>query len=249
MSVASILNAQISISLNENAIPHPSAMLDLDFENNQNSGVLLPKVSINDATDNSSISNPADYLMVFSPAQNDFSALNFWNQDKWENLSTETKTQQGIATHISGHIAQSVLWAAQSEPEDSFHQHGISTYTLPINNILLDHHDTYNINEYHYTIATDGMYEIICNSVITASDTKGSDIINSQVFIWKEGNKEPLTSGLVNKLSYISEINNTVSYIGSLLKGEKIYCTVSAGNDNDNSHFAVLSSFITVSKY
>ena len=93
-----VLSAQFYIAQNvgisENGLsPHPSAGLDVNFDDK---GFLPPRVALNSSTDQTTISNPANGLVVFNTMnQNDVSeGLYVWFDSQWNqvilNESTET---------------------------------------------------------------------------------------------------------------------------------------------------------------
>jgi hypothetical protein len=253
LCVLNSVKAQVAISLyNTDATPDPSAMLDLDFFGNIKSGILIPRIPISLANNSNTISNPADYLLVFSPTENDFSGLNLWNSGKWDNLMDDRKMFNTIS---DANISQAALYAIQSSGETSDHvtdAKNVKPYLLPINTKIKDSQNGYNnsANNYKYVIPVKGTYEVTCNSVITASNSAVG--ASSQTFVMK--NADMVTNIVVNKTANSADIANTVSYTDSFEKGNEISCAVgfgvwNGGEKGDRDKFKVKSSWIKIVRY
>jgi hypothetical protein len=250
LCVLNSVKAQVAINISDtNATPHSSTMLDLDFTENRKSGILIPKISIDSAKDLSVVSNPADYLLVFSPTQNNFSGLNLWNKDsgKWDNIMDNGKMFNTIS---EANISQTVLYAIQGKGEvlDHVTDTGNSKpYLLPINTKVKDSQNSYNsgTNNYKYVIPVPGTYEVTCNSVITVSNYKDKSV-SSQTFIMKNSNA--VTNIVVNKTPSSTEVVNTVSYTDSFKKSDAISCAVGLGIWGKDK-FTVKSSWMKIVRY
>lgn len=244
--------AQVSISMSglENK-PHPSAALDLDFAVNYKYGFLIPRISINNATDKSNITNPADHLLVFSLADNEFFGLNFWNaiSGKWDNILSRSRLFEII---FNAHFSQAVLQAEQSTPETATHNSDdkdTEPYILRIDRASSDSQESYDDTTYKYIIPVSGIYETVCRAEV--ANVTGIEVKTAQLFVRKEdlnGAKSYLGNTLSTYESVTTDFNISVAHIHTFEKGEKVYCAIGVGNYKSDK-YRVVSSSITIVKY
>ena len=84
--------------------PDPSAIMDIEADNNDVKGILIPRINLVSRTNQSPVTNPANSLLVFnlSNTGNTFNDVQpgyyYWSSDstKWIRLATESKDQQNI---------------------------------------------------------------------------------------------------------------------------------------------------------
>ncbi|AZA83369.1 hypothetical protein C1637_21425 [Chryseobacterium lactis] len=91
--------AQVGIGLPD---PDRSAMLQVS---SANKGVLLPSVALASVTDNTTVSNPADGLIVWNNGSGSLKETGFyyWFTSKWNRLSTNTsETSKGDGDAVTG---------------------------------------------------------------------------------------------------------------------------------------------------
>lgn len=97
-----MMNAQIGIGLPS---PDRSAMLHVDAKDK---GVLLPSIALTSATDNTTISSPADGLIVWNNGKAALTEAGFyyWYESKWNKISTASnttnKTDNGTGWNTTG---------------------------------------------------------------------------------------------------------------------------------------------------
>ncbi|WP_128330988.1 hypothetical protein [Apibacter sp. HY039] len=242
-----ILKGQIAISIkpeNEN-LPDASTILDMDFPENKNLGILIPTVNLLSYTDATTISNPANYLLAFS-TNTDTNGLNVWNPNNapasWDNLITYLKLNQIIST---SKIPQVILSAYQSTAETTDHvtdANNSTPYKIKMDYVDLDSQSGYSTTNYAYTIPADGIYEITCNTTITPTNQNYS----SQTFIGINNayNINSLLSSTVSNQPNPNEITTIDSYT----QGTVITCGVGSGAWN-SQRFKVISGTIKIVKY
>ncbi|MDR1880663.1 MAG: hypothetical protein LBQ78_06985 [Tannerellaceae bacterium] len=239
----SLAKAQVSIN-KTNTPPHPSAMLDMSLSGNSGLGVLIPRITIGHATDNSRITNPADYLLVFSPSSGttDFTGLNCWHQNHWKPYLSSGAAFDMLT---SFHIAQTVLFVEQFEPEKIPHTSGSSGYTLHLDIIKFDSQRTYNPATYQYVIPEAGVYEITCGASIESSV---AGTVSSELHI-RKNNLVSLNHNFVSRTnSSYNPMVNTVTCIEELAKKDTIHCTLNFGNWG-TENFTVKSAYMMITRY
>jgi hypothetical protein len=238
--------AQVGIG-KENTVgqPHPSAMLDMDMDTditNDRLGVLLPRIPLNDPTDRTSIPDPADYLLVFSPytGTSSYIGLSYWHNDRWIRLLNQTELYDSISRY---HIAQVILFADLSAPETNTHvtdPNNSKSYKLKLDNIIFDSQNAYNEQTREYHIPADGLYEIVCN--VTLSDV--SQNLSMQTFI--QLNDLNVVNDLVSKTSAVTV--GSVVYIAELKKGDRVCGSVGIGQWNKDT-YRVRDGSLLIIKY
>lgn len=91
MASVNYLNAQVGIGTTN---PNASSSLEIY---STNSGVLIPRVALTSSTDNTTISNPAEYLMVFNTATTSTltPGLVYWKDNSWKRLANTSELSSG----------------------------------------------------------------------------------------------------------------------------------------------------------
>lgn len=76
--------------------PDPSAMLEI---NSKNKGILIPRVSLTSATDQTTIPSPTTGLMVYNNgnAELKFKGFVFWNGTEWRSINNTTTINPSIS--------------------------------------------------------------------------------------------------------------------------------------------------------
>ncbi|MDR1257850.1 MAG: hypothetical protein LBK65_01020 [Tannerellaceae bacterium] len=240
-----VAEAQVSIGTADK--PHPSAMLDMTSPTGNRLGVLFPLIPLNNSTDRSVISSPADFLIIFSPYANGapLPGLNYWYGNKWNHFLNQTELYDSISAK---HVAQIVLFVEQITEETVFHSSrnpdGTAPYIFPLDNVVYDSQNGYNKTSKEYIIPDNGIYEITCNVVIIPQTT-GSGDYSMQTFVGVDGNS--VTNDLVS-FSAVTRVNGSATYTAVLNKGQRVYGAVGAGNW-DTYKYRVVSSSLTIVKY
>ncbi|MCX7862113.1 MAG: hypothetical protein N2449_03900 [Bacteroidales bacterium] len=92
--------AQISINIS-GTNPDPSAGLDVSFTNR---GVLIPRIALTSATDNSTIPSPATSLLVYNLGTGGLSPAGYyyWNGSQWVMLGLANHTHANLTFNNSG---------------------------------------------------------------------------------------------------------------------------------------------------
>ncbi|MDR1555557.1 MAG: hypothetical protein LBS88_00825 [Tannerellaceae bacterium] len=235
--------AQISIG-STNRQSASSAMLDMDTTiAGRHLGVLFPRIPLESPTDCTSISNPVDYLLVFSPytANPSYAGLNYWFNKRWNRFLNQSELYDSISTR---HIAQIVLFATQSNPETSPHltdNNNKDPYKLRIDNVTFDSQNGYNKTNYEYIIQEDGLYEITCNVELAHNNTKRPSM---QTFI--QINDTNTVSDLVSDSPVI--VFGSVLYVAELKKGIRVGGAVGLGSWNTDL-FTVTHASLAIVKY
>jgi hypothetical protein len=78
--------------------PHPSAGLDVDFNNK---GLLIPRVAITSYTDVTTIPSPTTSLLIYNTGTGGFSPAGFyyWDGTQWVRLITNTSSGGSSNSH------------------------------------------------------------------------------------------------------------------------------------------------------
>jgi hypothetical protein len=225
LSLSISAQAQVGISKEANiGLPHPSAILDIDMDiTSDRQGVLLPRIPLNGPTDRTSIPNPADYLLVFSPytGNSSYIGLSYWYNNQWIRLLNQTELYDSVSSY---YITEVMLFANLSTPERNTHVTDPSdkkSYKLPLDNTIFDNRGTYNKQTREYRIPEDGLYEIACN--VTLADVPIDQ--SMQTFI--QVNDSPEVNDLVSKTSAVTV--GSVVYIAKLKKGDRVYGSAGVG--------------------
>lgn len=90
------INAQVGI----NTRPHSTAALDMS---DSKKGVLLSRIALLSVTDNNTISNPKEGLLIYNITNSNGleSGYYFWNSNKWEPLNNyENEVHEDISTGV-----------------------------------------------------------------------------------------------------------------------------------------------------
>ena len=197
---------------------HPSAILDMDFADNNKLGVSFPKVSISGATTPSTINGgtPAEYLIVFSPDNNDFYGYNIWYANQWHTMLTQSVLEKKLSAEGISYVGSARL----ATPQTSYNA-ASSSYTLPID---LSTGNGFTVSGSSYTIPTGGgNYNINCNSTLGLSSAGTGNIMvmvnNASV------GSQAMISFPVGGATYL---NGSVSYSSvDFAGGEVVTCAVS----------------------
>ncbi|MDR1982154.1 MAG: hypothetical protein LBQ39_11145 [Tannerellaceae bacterium] len=236
----SLVKAQVSIN-KTNTPPHPSAILDMSLSGNSGLGVLIPKITIGHSTDKSQITNPANYLLVFSPSLGAaYTGLNCWYQGNWNQYLSN-----GAAFDLlkSRHIAQNVLFVEQSAPETVHLTSKTYGDTLHFDKKTFDSQRAYNPATDQYVVPEDGIYELICSASI-----EGSNGSVSGLFILEQNYYQPLNQNFVTQSNVSSgPVENIVTYMGNLNKGIGICCTIKPVGSTQT--VVVKSAYMIITRY
>ncbi|MDR1644660.1 MAG: hypothetical protein LBS05_02375 [Tannerellaceae bacterium] len=247
VTLPGLAGAQVTIGM-DNIVHQPtsSAILDLNPVNSgPKLGLLLPRIRIGNLFDRSIITNPANYLIVFSPYTEQTSqfGLNYWNVDRWYRVLNQSELFDSISTQ---RIAQIVLFAEQSSSETTSHNTDninvppSTPYTLPIDEVKFDSQNGYNKTTHEYVIPEDGFYEITCDVKIKL-DNSGTTV---QTFILVNGTIK--VNDLVN--AQATDVVGSVFYVVELDAGDKVKGAVGAGNWT-NDKYKVMDSSLSIVKY
>jgi hypothetical protein len=246
LSLSISAQAQIGISKNDSiGQPHPSAVLDMDMDvdiTNNRLGVLLPRIPLNGPTDRTSISNPADYLLVFSPytKNSSYIGLSYWLNNRWNRLLNQTELFDSISRY---HIAQVVLFANRTMPETHTHVtdvNNLNPYKLTYDGIIFDSQFAYNKQNDEYVIPENGLYEIVCN--VTLHDVSIEESMQTIIMI----NGYSVVDDLVNKTSAVTV--GSIVYVAELKKGDRVASAVGVGKWN-TAKFRVAYGSLMIIKY
>jgi hypothetical protein len=236
------ISAQAQIGIGESGQPHPSAMLDMDMANNRQ-GVLLPRIPISGPTDKTSIPNPADYLLVFSPytGTSSYTGLSYWHNSQWNNLLNQTNLYDSISAH---RITQIILFARLHIPETTTHvtdNHQQTPYKLPLDSVVFDSQRAYDQTSQTYIIPEDGLYEIMCAATLNVAAN-----ITMQTFICV--NQTPMINDLITQTSATGISVGSVVYTAQLKKGDRVHGAAGVGVWNKDT-FKVVAGSLSILKY
>jgi hypothetical protein len=233
--------AQLGIGVKHR--PDPSAMLDMNVPvTGKYQGVLLPRIPIASATDRSSIQDPDDYLLVFSPytANSSRAGLNYWYNGRWNTFFNHAELYDSISGR---RIAQFVMFATQSNPETTSHvtdPQNKSPYKLPVDHVDFDSQNGFDKAGFVYVIQEPGLYEIVCNAEMT--DLPAA--VTMQIFIQING--ATAVNDMVTDAP--STVSGSVFYIAELKKGDQVYGAVGVGSWI-NAKYRVAKSSLAIVKY
>jgi hypothetical protein len=214
-------------------------MLDMDITGSHR-GMLIPRIPLRDAADRTSIPNPADYLLVFSPYTEtpSYMGLSYWHNNRWNRLLNQTELYDSISSY---HIAQIVLFVNQSRPESETHvtdKNEKAPYKLPLDNVIFDSQNAYNKTIWEYVIPEAGIYEIVCNVMLDVIPG-----ISMQTYV--RINDSNAVNDLIRTLTLTV---GSVVYIAKLEKGDRVYGAVGAGSWNKDTYKVVAGS-LSILKY
>lgn len=148
-------NGQIGIGT---VTPNASAVLDIT---STNKGVLIPRVALIGTTDVTTVSSPANGLMIYNTSQTtganavDANFIYIWNGSEWSKVTTNSSSTFIPLTNL---VRRSNINQATSEYS------GVATLNTQISQIS---DGNWNSSSNTYTIPTDGTYQIgLSESVI-----------------------------------------------------------------------------------
>ncbi|SHE80884.1 hypothetical protein SAMN05444362_102231 [Dysgonomonas macrotermitis] len=212
---------------------HPSAMLDMDFAENNKLGVSFPNISISGATTPSVVNGvtPAEYLIVFSPDNNDYYGYNIWYGNQWHTLLTESVLKTKLSEKGISYIGSAKL----SSPQTSYNV-ASSSYILPINFVI---GNGLTLSGNSYTIPSGGgIYNISCSSTLNLSSAGTGDIM---VMVGSASvSSKAMTSFVAGTANYLT---GSVTYSAVFTGGEVVQCAVSS-----SASFMVKEAIIQVTK-
>ncbi|STC99676.1 hypothetical protein [Chryseobacterium carnipullorum] len=113
-----LIHAQVGIGTPN---PDPSAMLQI---NSKNKGILLPSVALVSSTDQITVQNPAEGLIVWNNGSGTLAETGFyyWSKSKWNMIST-TASNSGNGTN--GGVSPMSVW--NSSATNSGNSGGVNT--------------------------------------------------------------------------------------------------------------------------
>ncbi|MDR6919563.1 MULTISPECIES: hypothetical protein [Chryseobacterium] len=244
-------NAQVAITLSNipDPTPHASAVLDMDFPVNTNNGILLPKIPLKNTTDKDIITNPANYLLVYSnpnPALNSPSkGLAYWDpgapvQPQWSTVANITNVSESLG--IKG-VIKTLAYARQNTPETTLHITGTSGgYKIKFETEYLDIMNAFNLSTHEYTISSPGVYSVKCLINITVGQAAAS----AQAFVIRNG--AVMSSGsLVQTTGAGTSWPLSISSYLNLAAGDKMACGAGYGSYGAST-FKVNNAVLVISQ-
>lgn len=158
-----ILRSQVGINVE---IPHPSTILEVGAEV-KNGGILLPRLTLQNAVDDETIPNPATGLMVYNLTTSDTEDANqlfadhiyVWDGARWGDLAD---------TQILKKLLLPQLFFCQEDDEqilsnsqqNTLNGGGNITVTFPSNSIVLNNGNNFSLSDNTFRVNNGGKYEI-----------------------------------------------------------------------------------------